>query len=285
MNKPFILVLVFLILGWSALIGRSLDKQPVGEMVLIKGGTFIMGDELGDLQDDSSPTHRVTLTYDFWIGKYQVTFDDFDLFCEETGRDKPRDSGWGGGQRPVIYVSWWDTIAYCNWLSEKEQLPVAYRLEGEQDEGQMLDLNGNMTTDITEVIGYRLPTEAEWEFAARGGNISRGYKYAGSNTAEEVAWFLDNSASKTHEVGMKLPNELGIYGMSGNVWEWCTDVFGSYTSTDKINPYNSSGGSYRVGRGGSWRSVELYARVADRNYRFPNYSGNFFGFRLARTAQ
>ena len=283
MRRSVVLLILVFLLGTFVLIGRTIDKHPVGEMVLVKSGSFIMGDELGDLQDDSSPTHCVTLTYDFWIGKYQVTFDSFDMFCEHTGRDKPRDAGWGRGQRPAIYVSWWDAIAYCNWLSEIEGLPVAYRLRGEQDEGQMLDLNGNVTTDITRVIGYRLPTEAEWEFAARGGNNSRGYKYAGSNTAEDVAWFSDNSASRTHEVGMKLPNELGIHDMSGNIWEWCADVFGSYTSVDKTNPYNSTGGSYRVGRGGSWRSVESYVRVADRNFRFSHYSGNFFGFRIART--
>ncbi len=196
----------------------STGTVVVGEMVLVEKGTFMMGDEFGDLWHGCGPVHQVTLTYDFYMGKYEVTFKEYDAFCEATGRSKPSDRDWGRGNRPVINVSWWDAIAYCNWLSEKEGLPVAYRLWGEASEGQMLDANGNVTTDITKVLGYRLPTEAEWEYAARGGKHHSPYKYSGSDNVDEVAWYEGNSGDKTHEIGLKLPNALGIYDMSGNVW-------------------------------------------------------------------
>jgi formylglycine-generating enzyme required for sulfatase activity len=127
---------------------------------------------------------------------------------------------------------------------------------------------------------YRLPTEAEWEFAARGGNRSGGYKYAGSNSLGNVAWYDDNAGNKTHPVGQKTPNELGIYDMSGNVWEWCSDWYGSYSSGAQSNPTGASSGSYRVDRGGGWRSAAAGCRVAARGYNSPGYSYDDLGFRL-----
>jgi len=235
-------------------------------MVLVEKGSFTMGDTWGDGSSDEKPTHKVTFTYDFHIGKYEVTFEEYDVFCEATGKSKPSDSGWGRGQRPIINVSWNDSIAYCNWLSEKEGLPVAY-----DDKGNFLDKNGNITTDPSMVMGYRLPTEAEWEYAARGGNRSRGYKYSGSDNVDDVAWYNSNSGSKTQKVGNKAPNELGIYDMSGNVREWCSDWYGSYSSSAQTNPYNNSG-SGRVIRGGSWSS-----------YGSPTSTYSNLGFRICRT--
>ncbi len=258
----------------------------VGEMVLVERGTFTMGDEFGDLwRYDCSPVHQVTLTYDFHMGKYEVTFDEYDTFCSATGRSKPRDQGWGRGQRPVINVSWWDAIAYCNWLSQKEGLPVAYRLLGEASQGQMLDANGNVTTDITKVIGYRLPTEAEWEYAARGGKHHSPYKYSGSDNVAEVAWYTGDFQSgwKTYGVGMKRPNALRIYDMSGNVREWCSDWWYYYTETPKTNPYNSTAGSYRVHRGGDFGCSVVFLRVAYRSRYSPTYTGYYLGFRICRT--
>ncbi|MFW6122182.1 MAG: formylglycine-generating enzyme family protein, partial [Petrotogales bacterium] len=154
------------------------------------------------------------------------------------------------------------------------------------EEGNLLDRYGNETTDITEVEGYRLPTEAEWEYAARGGNKSNGYKYAGSNDPDEVAWYWDNSGGHTHEVGTKKPNELGIYDMSGNVWEWCQDWYDSdyYEESPKTNPYNHEMGSYRVSRGGSWYFYASFVRVADRYRSNPDVTNVSFGFRVCRTA-
>ena len=263
--------------------------------VLVEGGTFIMGDEFGDLWDSSRPTHKVTFTYDFYMGKYETTFDEYDAFCNAMGRSKPSDSGWGRGSRPVINVSWNDAIAYCNWLSEREKLPKAY-----DSNGNLLDKDGRITTDPSRVVGYRLPTEAEWEYAARGGNNSRGYEYAGSGDLDDVAWYGQNSGDKyltddwnwdtleknncrTQEVGKKEPNELGIYDMSGNVWEWCSDCWYWYTETPKTNPYNSTAGSGRVFRGGSWGNGAAYVRVAFRGSDTPTYTNDSLGFRIART--
>ena len=244
--------------------------------VLVEGGTFTMGDTDG--ASDEKPTHKVTFTYNFYIGKYEVTFDEYDAFCSATGKSKPNDQGWGRGSRPVINVTWWDAIDYCNWLSEKEKLPKAY-----DSNGNLLDKDGRVTTDITKVLGYRLPTEAEWEFAARGGNKSRGYQYAGSSTVGDVAWYDSNSGGKTQEVGKKAPNELGIYDMSGNVWEWCSDWYGNYSSSAQTNPYNSTAGSNRVARGGSWGNNASFTRVAIRSRSSPTNTGNDLGFRIART--
>ena len=177
-------------------------------------------------------------------------------------------------------MTWWDAIAYCNWLSEKEKLPKAY-----DNNGNLLDKDGRITTDITKVLGYRLPTEAEWEYAARGGNKSRGYQYAGSSTVGDVAWYKDNSGGKTQEVGKKAPNELGLYDMSGNVWEWCSDLYGNYSSSAQTNPYNnnSTADSSRVDRGGSWYYSATYVRVAYRDYYSPTRTYYRLGFRICRT--
>jgi len=249
----------------------------VPQMVLVEKGSFTMGDTWGDGESDEKPTHKVTFTYDFYMGKYEVTFDEYDAFCEATGRNKPKDEDWGRGIRPVINVSWNDAIAYCNWLSEKEKLPKAY-----DNSGNLLDKDGRITTDPSRVVGYRLPTEAEWEYAARGGNKNKVYKYSGSDTVNDVAWYWDNSGRKTQEVGKKVPNELVIYDMSGNVWEWCSDWYGGYSGSAQTNPYNNSG-SGRVLRGGSWYDNAAFVRVAFRNDRLPAYTNFRMGFRITRT--
>ena len=260
MKKTVLLTICILLLA-TFMLAKSEN------FVLVEKGSFTMGDLL-----------NVTLTYNFYIGKYEVTFDEYDAFCSATGKSKPGDRGWGRGSRPVINVNWWDAIAYCNWLSEKEKLPKAY-----DNNGNLLDKDGRVTTDITKVLGYRLPTEAEWEYAARGGNKSRGYQYAGSSTIRDVAWYDSNSGGKTQEVGKKAPNELGIYDMSGNVYEWCSDWYGDYSSSAQTNPYNSTAGSDRVLRGGSWLNYATYVRVAYRYSFSPTLTYYDLGFRICRT--
>lgn len=127
---------------------------------------------------------------------------------------------------------------------------------------------------------FRLTTEAEWEFAARGGNYSRHYKYSGSNYISDVAWYNDNSGNRTHPVGTKQANELGLYDMIGNVYEWCSDWYGSYSSYSQTDPTGPSSGSCRVHRGGSWRTFDRYCRSAIRNYIAPDFRYDNLGFRI-----
>ncbi|MGV8135999.1 MAG: formylglycine-generating enzyme family protein [Mangrovibacterium sp.] len=219
------------------------------DMVAVQGGTFSMGNN--DLGDDETPVHSVTVS-DFYMGKYEVTFAQYDAYCEATGESKPDDEGWGRGNRPVISVSWSDAVAYCRWLSQKT---------GKH---------------------YRLPTEAEWEYAARGGNKSREYKYPGSNTIDNVGWYDENSGNETHPVGQKQSNELDIYDMGGNVWEWCSDWYDEsyYGGSPQNNPTGPSSGSLRVLRGGSWKYGAKNCGVSDRMNTSPDSSYYFYGFRL-----
>ena len=266
-----------------ALFDKPGNETPEG-FLLVKGGTFWMGDEFEDLWAGCRPLHQVTLTYDFWMKEKEVAFFEYDDFCDDTGRTKPSDEGWGRGRRPVINVTWWDAIAYCNWLSEKEDLRVAYRLQGEPDEGQMLDANGNVTPDITQVVGYRLPTEAEWEYAARSGTNSPAHKYSGSSNVNEVAWYLGNSGGKSWPTGTKNPNALELYDMSGNVFEWCIDWWYNYISDYMEDPVNTAPGNERIVRGGSWDNSALEVRVAHRISCLPTYADYRLGFRIVRTA-
>ena len=232
-------------------------KQPLGEvlerleqnMVYVRGGTFTMGctpEQGSDCYSDEKPAHQVTVS-DFYIGKYEVTQKEW---REVMGSD--RSSGEKCDACPVENVSWNDIQQFISKLNAK--------------------------TGKT----YRLPTEAEWEYAARGGSSSRGYKYAGSNSLNEVAWYDDNSGAKTHPVGQKKANELGLYDMSGNVWEWCADWYGTYPSTAQTNPKGpSSGASSRVFRGGSWGLNALLCRVSIRDNNTPSLRYVNLGFRLA----
>ena len=235
---------------------QRLPFEP--EMVFVKGGTFTMG--------AGSKTQEVSLS-DFYIGKYPVTFNEYDAYCEATQTPKPRDSNWGRGKRPVINVSWHDAVKYSEWLSGETKKT------------------------------YRLPTEAQWEFAARGGTLSKGFAYSGSNDLHEVGWFWENSGDKklsgewkidvitknncrTHPVGELKPNELGIFDMSGNVWEWCSDWYGDYSSELQHNPIGAVEGSNRVYRGGSWLNNALRCRLTYRSHNTPSIGYNNLGFRL-----
>jgi formylglycine-generating enzyme required for sulfatase activity len=231
------------------------------QMVLVKGGTFQMG--------EANKSHQVTLS-DFLIAKHQLTFEEYDAFRKSTGRVLPDDMGWGRGSRPVIFVSWFDAVDYCNWRSQQEGLGEVYQINQQQ-----VDANW-------QASGYRLPTEAEWEYAARGGQQSQGFEYAGSNNIDEVAWYSENSGSKTQPAGQKKANELGLYDMSGNVWEWCWDWKAAYPISATNDPKGPDTGSRRVVRGGSWYGYPARVRVANRSYGTPDLRHGFIGFRLAR---
>ena len=214
-------------------------------MVPVEGGTFTMGgtSEMENPCDDENPTHKVTLSSYYYIGETEVT----QALWEAVMGSNP--SEFKGDDLPVEKVSWKDCQTFISKLNA---------------------LTGK---------NFRLPTEAEWEFAARGGNQSRHTQYSGSSRIDDVAWYYGNSGDKPHPVKTKQPNELGIYDMTGNVWEWCLDWYGSYSSYSQTNPTGASSGSYRVFRGGWWIGTRE-CRSANRGYGEPERSGNFLGLRL-----
>ena len=216
------------------------------EMVRVEGGTFTMGataEQASDAFSDELPTHKVTLS-PFLIGKYEVSQT---LWLAVMGENPSVNTGIN---LPVDNVTW--------------------------DECQ------TFITKLNELTGknFRLLTEAEWEYAARGGNKSKGYKYSGSNNLGDVAWYIDNSNNTSHAMGTKAPNELGIYDMTGNVMEWVSDWKGSYSSGAQTNPTGPDSGTYRVNRGGSYGNVERLSRITNRNSIDPNMSSKTMGLRL-----
>ena len=212
-------------------------------MKRVSGGTFQMGSDDSEADSDEKPVHSVTVST-FYMGETEVT----QALWKAVMGNNP--SSFKGDNLPVEMVSWTDCQEFIRKLNS---------------------LTGR---------SFRLPTEAEWEFAARGGNQSNGYKYAGSNSIGSVAWYTDNSGGKTHAVKGKSPNELGLYDMSGNVWEWCSDWKDSYSSGSQTNPKGPSSGSYRVLRGGGWNYSARRCRVSNRFNIVPDYRFNGYGFRL-----
>ena len=219
-------------------------------MVAVEGGTFQMGapDSDTEANDDEKPQHFVTLS-DFYIGETEVT----QALWKAVMGSNPSD--FLGDNLPVERVSWEDCQAF------------------------LTKLNG-MTGQT-----FRLPTEAEWEYAARGGKKTQGCQYSGSNDINLVAWYWDNSGTKTHEVGTKTANELGLFDMSGNVYEWCQDWFGDFSSEAQTNPTGPETGSDRVFRGGSWFNTARYCRVSYRCDDSPSVRFNCLGLRLAMSAE
>ena len=217
------------------------------DMVKVEAGTFMMGatSEMKDPYDDEKPVHQVTLTNDYYMGKYEVT----QALWQAVMGSNP--SNFKGDNLPVEEVSWNDCQEFISKLNS---------------------LTGRK---------FRLPTEAEWEYAARGGKKSRSYQYSGSSNISDVAWYDGNSVNKTHPVGTKQANELGIYDMTGNVWEWCSDWYGSYSSSSQTNPMGSDSGAKRVRRGGSWCHIARICRSSYRSGDAPDCRGLYLGLRLA----
>lgn len=222
-------------------------------MVYVQGGKFEMGgdDNQSEVTEaDERPIHSVTLL-DFWIGKYEVTVAQYRTYCNETGVSMPPIPIWGwNDNQPIVNVNWSNAKGFADWLSKKT---------GQQ---------------------YDLPTEAQWEYAARGGNLSQNKVYAGSNNLGIVGWFGVNSVNEVHLVGQKQANELGIYDMSGNVWEWCRDWYGPYSTQSQHEPSGPDSGKYRVVRGGSARRNSQGCRVAYRNFHSPDFHYSSNGFRV-----
>ena len=253
-------------------------------MVYVEGGSFMMGSNDGD--DEEKPVHKVTVS-SFWIGKYEVTQAEYSQYM---GPIYSWSSELGlGDNYPAYNVSWYAILKYCNLRSLAEGFNPCYTISGSTNPANWgtVPTSSNPTWDAVicnwEANGYRMPTEAEWEFAARGGVKSKGYKYSGSNNLGSVAWYDGNSNDKTHEVGTKAANELGIYDMSGNIGEWCWDWFdlSNYTKNLSLDPQGADAGSWRVLRIGSWFSEEFFCRVAFRFFSFPGGTSSS-GFRVAR---
>lgn len=246
------------------------------EMVFVQGGTFLMGctaEQGDDCYDWEKPAHQVTVS-SFNIGKYPVTVAQFREFVNATNYiteaeqdggnvrvkkklEKRSDANWRNpyfkqtDNDPVVLIAWNDAQRYIEWLNQ---------------------VSGK---------NYRLATEAEWEYAARGGSKSKGYKYSGSDNIDEVAWYGPNSGKSTHPVGTKMPNELGIYDMNGNVWEWCGDYWGEYPASPQQDPVVTLSSISRVNRGGSWLPLARNCRVSSRGGYPPSYLISYIGFRVA----
>ena len=245
--------------------GGSGGGNATADMVSVSGGTLPEGSELAG-----------EVVAAFQIGKYEVTWGEW-----KTVRDWAVANGYSdlsrvgdtypsgsGDNFPVINVSWYDVVKWSNARSEKEGMTPVYQVSGVTYKTGEVEPTVNATAN-----GYRLPSEKEWEWAARGGVSSQGYTYSGSNTASEVAWTIENSSDGTKAVGTKVANELGIYDMSGNVWEWCWDRYTQYSS-------------FRLIRGGSWMHYADGTTVANRdsNNDFSDYRDLNIGFRLARSS-
>jgi formylglycine-generating enzyme len=297
MRKSGSLTLTYILL-LLVLLSFSAQSQP--EMILVEGGSFKMGrddanDKIkGNEFSNELPRHEVKLN-SFYLGKYEVTVKEYKEFITATKKSMPpapdsawfaehpdtkmfyplsKTQWWGWKDNfPIHNINWFEAVEYCNWLSQKQGLQKVYTI------------NKSEVTWNLSANGYRLPTEAEWEYAARGGNLSKSYRFSGSNNIDEVAWYDGTTKYKgPAPVGTKKANELGIFDMSGNVWEWCNDYFTSnyYANSAKENPTGPGPNTYRVLRGGSWHYRDEYARIADRdgpNAAFTNFN---YGFRIAK---
>jgi len=237
-----------LLLSLSSLVMTA--QVPDIEVIFVEGGSFRMGSNRG--AQDELPIHEVVLS-DYYIGKYEVTQAQWDAVMLQDRNIRYFE---GCDSCPVERVSWNNVQ--------------------------------NFIRKLNEITGkdYRLPTEAEWEYAARGGKLSKGYKYSGSNKADSVAWTDGNSDNRVHPVGQKKPNELGIYDMSGNVYEWCSDWYDYeyYSVSPKNNPQGPEAGTKRVIRGGSWFFDRAGIRVAERDSGNPDYRYGYVGFRICLPA-
>lgn len=224
--------------------------QSYPEMVTVEGGTFTMGNTEVEGEKREQPIHQVTLNT-FKIAKTETTVAQWRVFCSAIGRAMPKPPKWGWiDNHPIVNVNYSDAVAYCNWLS------------------------GKLDADC------RLPTEAEWEYAVRGGKQSASYEYSAGPILDSAGWYGANSNNQTHPVAQKKANELGLYDMSGNVFEWCKDWYGEYSSDAQTNPQGAISGTYRVVRGGSFYFSAARCRVAYRNSYGPSYRRVSCGFRV-----
>lgn len=240
---------VFTLILAVSIIGTTI-AQDYPEMIKVEGGVFMMGSKNG--QSDEAPVHHVKVST-FYIAKTETTVVQWKAFCKATGRTFPAPPVYGWkDDAPIANINWDDAVAYTKWLT--------------------LETGKN----------YRIPTEAEWEFAARGGILSKGYSFSGSNNIDSVAWYNGNSNNQTRSVAEKIPNELGLYDMTGNVWEWTNDIYSTYDTAAVINPRGGMKGAAMVFKGGGIMEPPTYNRISMRG-RSTNhlYSFRDLGLRVA----
>ncbi|MAE71033.1 MAG: serine/threonine protein kinase [Gemmatimonadetes bacterium] len=244
------------------------DGGEIGlEMLRVPAGSFMIGSpplERGRGEDETQ--RRVTFSSDFLIAAHELTQAQWKaVMGTEPGSFR------GGADLPVENVSWLDALHFCNELSARAGLDRAYTIIGTS---ARWNRNAN---------GYRLPTEAEWEYACRGGTTTHFWPGDRDGVLRRIGWYSDNSANRTHAVGRKVANPWGLYDVHGNVWEWCWDLYGDYPSDPAVDPAGPSDGSARTIRGGGWNTVARQCRSASRHHYDPDNYCNIIGFRVARS--
>ena len=280
--KPYLIfpyftpILVESLFSMPEVFSHKLDTKqyPSLEMIQVEGGSFLLDDRI---------KCRVS---NFKLGKYLVSKH---LWEEVLGENPSR---YPGLNLPVEQVSWYDSVEFCNRLSERQGLEPVYlidkNIKDPHNKSEYDKIKWHVSWNL-RANGFRLPTEAEWEYAARGGKYTGKTEYTGSGVLKEVGWFGQflgdekNTHGQTEIYGLRIPNELGIYDMSGNVWEWCWDWRYAYPSGSLKDPRGPESGSLRVLRGGSWINNAVFCRVANRLIHSRGYRGRDDGLRLART--
>ena len=249
------------------------DKTVKGTLVLIPAGPFSLGNT-GSYEGeyDEKPPVTIIISKPFYISKYEITQQQYKAVMGNNP------SEFKGDDLPVEQVSWYDALNFCNALSQSEGLTPCYTI------------NGTKVTSDFEANGYRLPTEAEWEYAAKAGTKTDFYSgkltYSGNSpidpNLDKIAWYSANSSNATHPVGQKTPNAFGLYDMSGNVWEWCWDRYAEYPSKETKDYQGPEIGTYRVYRGGGWRNLAWYCRSTNRDRNYLDDKNNSLGFRVVK---
>lgn len=262
-----------LILIISLFIFSEIFSQKDIKVVEVQGGTFLMGLNTKNFPDEK-PQHEITLSR-FYMSQYEILYDDYAAFCKTAGYSQPT----GTDGFPATNMTWENAVMFCNWLSARDGFDKAYEIDRNDEKG-IFNVKCNFLSN-----GYRLPTEAEWEYAAKGGHRSKDYNFSGSNSPYNIAWFSETYKGLEHKPGELLPNELGIYDMSGNVAEWCWDYYSDdyYSKSEKIDPKGPTAIYDRVFRGGSRRDKIEYIQVSRRFHKNQKEKDLYIGFRVVRS--